>query len=333
MTGFYSWSQTAGTNASSEGAINWSEGQAPSSVNDSARSMMASLAKFRDDTNGSILVGGTSSAYTVSTSQVFTSTTVMNNAVVSFTITPTNVAGATLNVDGLGAFPLVTAVGAPIPAGALVDGTIYEVTFVNSASVWKLRNFFQNPYNVPIGGLMDYIGPTVPSSNFAFPIGQAISRTTYATLFALIGTTYGTGDGSTTFNVPDLTGRVVAMKEATATRLTTAGGGVDGGTLGAVGGIQNVSLVANQIPTITATNASQAISVTSTRSTLNSAVSGGSIQTGGVLPGPAAANGETFNQMVSSGNNSISATYTNGSQVAVKNVPPTIVLNKILRIL
>ena len=37
---------------------------------------------------------------------------------------------------------------------------------------------------------------------------QAVSRTTYATLFALIGTTYGTGNGSTTFNLPDLRGRV-----------------------------------------------------------------------------------------------------------------------------
>jgi microcystin-dependent protein len=38
--------------------------------------------------------------------------------------------------------------------------------------------------------------------------GSAVSRSTYAALFAVIGTTYGAGDGSTTFNVPDLTDKV-----------------------------------------------------------------------------------------------------------------------------
>ena len=37
--------------------------------------------------------------------------------------------------------------------------------------------------------------------------GRAVSRTTYATLFAAIGTTYGAGDGSTTFNLPDFADR------------------------------------------------------------------------------------------------------------------------------
>jgi microcystin-dependent protein len=53
--------------------------------------------------------------------------------------------------------------------------------------------------------------------------GQAVSRTTYANLFAVISTTYGTGDGSTTFNLPDLRGRAVAgldnMGGTDATRL------------------------------------------------------------------------------------------------------------------
>jgi microcystin-dependent protein len=57
---------------------------------------------------------------------------------------------------------------------------------------------------VPIGGMIDFWGASVPSSSFVFPIGQAISRTTYSALFTLFSTTYGTGDGSTTFNVPDV---------------------------------------------------------------------------------------------------------------------------------
>jgi len=59
------------------------------------------------------------------------------------------------------------------------------------------------------GFLQPYAGSTAPSG-WLLCYGQAISRTTYATLFAIIGTTYGSGDGSTTFNVPDLRGRTVA---------------------------------------------------------------------------------------------------------------------------
>src|SRR5258708_2604472 len=63
--------------------------------------------------------------------------------------------------------------------------------------------------SVPLGGLMPYIGSTAPNTAFVLPFGQAISRTTYATLFSLVSTTFGVGDGSTTFNIPDLRGRVI----------------------------------------------------------------------------------------------------------------------------
>lgn len=71
----------------------------------------------------------------------------------------------------------------------------------------------------------------------------AVSRTAYSALFTIIGTTYGVGDGSTTFNVPDLRGRVLAGKDdmggATASRVTSVSG-ITGTTLGAVGGDQRI---------------------------------------------------------------------------------------------
>lgn len=51
-------------------------------------------------------------------------------------------------------------------------------------------------------------GNTSTPSGFLLCDGSAVSRTTYATLFGVIGTTYGAGDGSTTFNLPDLSGGV-----------------------------------------------------------------------------------------------------------------------------
>lgn len=53
----------------------------------------------------------------------------------------------------------------------------------------------------PVGAKLEHFGPTAPA-NFLACNGAAVSRTTYSALFAVIGTTYGAGDGSTTFNVP-----------------------------------------------------------------------------------------------------------------------------------
>jgi len=100
---------------------------------------------------------------------------------------------------------------------------------------------------IPAGVIWPYAGSAAPSG-WLLADGSAVSRTTYASLFAAISTTYGVGDGSTTFNLPDCKGRTIAGKEAAATRLTAAGGGVDGATLGAAGGGETHTLTSAQIP-------------------------------------------------------------------------------------
>lgn len=67
--------------------------------------------------------------------------------------------------------------------------------------------------SVPIGGYVPYAGAVEPT-NFKFPNGQELSRTEYSELFEIIGTIYGEGDGSTTFNLPDLTGRTLVMVDS-----------------------------------------------------------------------------------------------------------------------
>ena len=84
---------------------------------------------------------------------------------------------------------------------------------------------------VPVGMIMDFAGTslTVPAGYLACD-GSAVSRTTYADLFAVIGTTWGSGDGSTTFNLPDLRGRTAigsgtgTASDATAHSLGSSGG-------------------------------------------------------------------------------------------------------------
>lgn len=65
----------------------------------------------------------------------------------------------------------------------------------------------------PIGTIFAFAGNDIPTGYLPCN-GSAISRTTYADLFAVIGTTYGTGDGSTTFNLPNLTDRFIQGSSA-----------------------------------------------------------------------------------------------------------------------
>jgi microcystin-dependent protein len=250
----WKWSQTAGTNATVDSTINWAEGQSPGSVNDSARAMMAAVAKYRDDLAGSVTTGGTSTAYTITTNQGLTVLTA--GFKVCFSPHTTSGGTATLVVDGLAAKPLRIAPASELPIGALVQGTPYcAAYFTSNSGEYILQSFFGNPYNVPLGGIISYLGSTAPNSNFALPFGQAISRTTYAGLFALVSTTFGSGDGSTTFNLPDLRGRMVAglgnMGGSDAARLTNFTMVPNGTTIGAVGGVEFAGLTIAQLPTFT----------------------------------------------------------------------------------
>lgn len=339
-SGLYIWSQTAASNATADSTINWAEGQAPSSINDSARAMMAGIAKFRDDIAGGIATGGTSTAYTVSSYQVFDTLAHMHNQNIAFVpnATNTNAVGAdvTLNVDSLGAKPIRMQPSVALPNGSLVLGTPYIVTYNNTDGAFYLQGW-TNPYNIPLAAGMDYWGTSTPNSSFAFPTGQAISRTTYATLFSLFSTTFGSGDGSTTFNLPDKTGRVSAMKEATGTRLTTAGSGIDGGTMGSAGGAQNVTIAQSGLPNIapTFTGSSGAVSVTSN---LANIIAGTLV--GGVVSGAGAltaTSGGSQNTPTASGSftpvGTVSSINGNTTQTTTNKMPPTIVCNYILRII
>jgi microcystin-dependent protein len=76
-------------------------------------------------------------------------------------------------------------------------------TATNNAKYWSEQAQAAAQSFIPRGGMIPYAGSTAPAG-FLLCNGSAISRTTYADLFAIIGTTYGSGDGSTTFNIPDL---------------------------------------------------------------------------------------------------------------------------------
>lgn len=96
----------------------------------------------------------------------------------------------------------------------------------------------------PVGHIVIWPTNTAPL-NFLFCNGAAVSRVTHANLFAVIGVQYGAGNGTTTFNLPDLRGRVPVGKDdmggaAAVNRVTAVISGLNGTLLGAAGGNQSM---------------------------------------------------------------------------------------------
>lgn len=336
----YRWTLTAAPNGDSDPTINWTEGMAPSAVNDSGRAMLAALAQYNGDISGSLVTTGTSTQYALSTNSNFTSAAFLSGQMICFVPHATNGAGpVTMSIDGAGAnIPLRSSPNVELPSGVLVQGTPYAVTFNKSDGALYLHGFFGN-IGVPLGVGMDYWLPTAPSSQFAFPFGQAISRTTYATLFAAMGTMFGPGDGSTTFNLPDKRGRVsVALDTMGGTasgRVTAAASGIDGTTVGANGGAQNINIARSGLPNVAPTFAGTAGTVT-VSGALTASQDQGNFQSG------TAGNPATFSPNVSV-EFSASGTFTPQGTVQSLNggvtqtptiiMPPAIIVPYIMRII
>jgi microcystin-dependent protein len=88
----------------------------------------------------------------------------------------------------------------------------------------------------PIGTINMYASTTVPSG-WLLCDGSAVSRTTYSSLFNIIGTTYGVGDNSTTFNIPNLQNRMPICR-----------GTGSFATLGSTGGAETYTLTTTELP-------------------------------------------------------------------------------------
>ena len=333
---FWKWSRTASPNASADATINWAEGQPPSSVNDSARAMMAAAAKYRDDIAGAIATAGTSTAYTLSSYQSFDTLAHLDGMMIAFTPHMTNGATVTLNVDSTGAKPLRAAPNIEVQGGALIQGTPYLALYNNSDGAFYLHGAGNyNSYSIPLGGGLPYIGASAPNSSFAFPYGQAISRTTYATLFTLVSTTFGSGDGSTTFNLPDWRGRVLAgldnMGGSSAARLSTA---MTSTGMGNTGGVQQVALNTNNLPPYTPQG-----SLTNTGSmTVGVGQNAVGIQSGATTIGAnlVAFNSGTLQNItfaINSGTMGWAGNAQGGTSLPFNNIPPTMVVNYILRVI
>jgi microcystin-dependent protein len=170
---------------------------------------------------------------------------------------------------------------------------------------------------MPTGSIMSFAGTSAPTG-YLLCDGAAISRTTYSDLFGILGLTYGVGDGSTTFNIPDLRGRVIAGLDSDtggfADRLTTASeANLDGRTLGANNG--------NPGDTGRGTNGAQEHQLTTAEMPSHSHT----------IPIQSSAGGNTPRDGGTGTSVQTRSTGTTGSDQAHNNVQPTIILNYIIK--
>ena len=139
------WSVVASNNGTSDPLINWAEGQARASVNNSARGQMAAHAKNRNLLNGSIVTTGSPNAQQFLSGLTYT--TIPTNLIVRLKIGGglTNTAPVTLNMDGLGDTSIKTADGVDCKGGELVGDGYVDLLYNGANWVFLYgREFFWN---------------------------------------------------------------------------------------------------------------------------------------------------------------------------------------------
>ncbi|WP_182417940.1 phage tail protein [Bartonella sp. HY038] len=209
MSTIYDWSLNAANNANADDIINWSEGQPPSSVNNSARAMMQRIREYIADIGGTLIAGG--SANSVELRSNATITSLFDGILVRFRAVGNNNGNATLNLNGLGARPIfqsnfngVTAlVGGEIKIGGIYE-VVYQQSLNNGGGGWFLAAPTPSQA-IPTGMIAPFAMAFAPTGWLECN-GAAVSRTVYPALFNAIGGTWGWGDGQTSFNLPDFRG-------------------------------------------------------------------------------------------------------------------------------
>jgi hypothetical protein len=137
----YTWATLASDNAGADSLINWAEGMPRADVNNSARSVMAAHAKWRNLTNGSIVTAGTANAQTFVSGLGYTTGTPPTGMRVLLKIGPglINTGAATLSMDSLTAVAIKTQLGEDLTGGELAAGAYAEFSY--DGANWILLHF------------------------------------------------------------------------------------------------------------------------------------------------------------------------------------------------
>lgn len=187
---------------------------------------------------------------------------------------------------------------------------------------------------VPSGVVSAFAGSTAPTG-YLLCDGSAVSRTDYADLFTAIGTTYGAGNGSTTFNLPNLKGRVPVGRDSAQTEFDT---------LSETGGTKTVTLTESQMPSHTHVQNAHTHTQNSHAHNINltgsNTTGGGSdyIQLPGLTATPQTSQPSTgrytgtVGSTVATNQNTTAVNQNTGGGAAHNNLQPYIVMNYIIKI-
>lgn len=357
-SGVFAWSKTVATNSTADSGINLRDNQAPSVVKIDMRTIMAQIAKWRDDLNGSITTGGTATAYTITSNQGISGEgSVPDGFEIAAIIHADSGLSPTLAVDGLTAYPITYKTGFSPPAGMMEAKSGQRFRFVTADSEWRLMHVIARDSTKP-GATFDYWGSSLPSG-FVWAngttIGNASSNATgranadCAALFAVLwgglanteaviydsagSTTTRGADAATDFGlnkaiaVPDRRDRgsigkgTMGGTTAAGRVLNTAPVAIDTSTLGKSGGADRDTLDATKIP---------AHSHSVTDPGHGHTISGGLIFGGSSIP-------QTGGSLASSGSAAASAVtgisiQNTGGGLAHNNVHPVIVCNVVIKL-
>ncbi|WP_156851757.1 phage tail protein [Bartonella refiksaydamii] len=216
MSTIYDWSLTASENGSADSLINWSEGQAPNTVNNSARFMMQRMREYLSDMGG-VLEGIVTVDSTQQTSVIRLEShspflEYKNGIVLRFMAKGKNVGATTIVLNALDGKPVYKATesGLSLLSGdEIQDGCLYSLVYDEEITGWQLLNPTRGRVSslkrLPSGLIGPFAMERLPDG-WLLCDGKAYSRSVYSILFETIGTVWGEGDGVTTFNIPDLRG-------------------------------------------------------------------------------------------------------------------------------
>jgi microcystin-dependent protein len=185
---------------------------------------------------------------------------------------------------------------------------------------------------VPPGALLDFAGAAAPTG-FLLCDGSVISRTTYADLFAAIGTTYNTGgEAGTDFRLPDFRGRVAMAPDGGASRI-----GSSPDTLGGAGGSERVTLTAAESgmpahnPVITDNGHFHSVDRSGSNNQVFASLAGASPgDTMGLADADGAGLGGLYAEVATTGITAAVAAAAAAS--SHQNLPPYLVVNKIVKV-
>ena len=230
----------------------------------------------------------------------------------------------TFSSDATTGFYLSAAGVLGVSAAGSTAGLLVDSTQVGAGKNGNQLYYTNGAIPSPVGSVIDFAGVAAPTG-WLLCFGQSLATASYPELFNVIGTTYG-GSGST-FNLPDCRGRLTAGKDdmggSAANRLTSAGSGVSGNVLGAVGGSQNFSLSQANMPV--------------TGPAFFGNASGNQFAQWSGSTGPFANSGGGVNifpvrqqDMLNTFLPTPTGTIQGGSGVPIATVPPVIIFNKII---